>query len=56
MFSYLSPEQRVRKDRPLRAVTDEILDQISPRFEQTPGMIQRSLDLIIHSCLPVFLA
>ena len=33
MFSYLSPEQRVRKDRPLRAVTDEILDRMSPRFD-----------------------
>ena len=36
MFSYLSPEQRVRKDHPLRAVramTDEILDSMSPLFE-----------------------
>jgi transposase len=36
MFSYLSPEQRVRKDHPLRAVramTDEILEQMSPLFE-----------------------
>ena len=33
MFSYLSPEQRVRKDHPLRAVralTDEILRNMSP--------------------------
>jgi hypothetical protein len=29
--SYLSPEQRERKGRPLRAVTDEILNQMSPR-------------------------
>ena len=36
MFSYLSPEQRVRKDHPLRAVramTDEILEQMSPLFD-----------------------
>jgi transposase len=36
MFSYLSPEQRVRKDHPLRAVramTDEILEQMSSLFE-----------------------
>src|ERR1700733_5067778 len=35
MFSYLSPEQRVRKDHPLRAVramTDEILERMSPLF------------------------
>src|SRR5438105_11462113 len=36
MFSYLSPEQRVRKDHPLRAVramTDEILNSRSPLFD-----------------------
>jgi transposase len=36
MFSYLSPEQRVRKDHPLRAVralTEEILRNMSPLFE-----------------------
>jgi transposase len=36
MFSYLSPEQRVRKDHPLRAVramTDEILEGMSPLFD-----------------------
>jgi transposase len=36
MFSYLSPEARVRKDHPLRAVralTDEILRNMSPLFE-----------------------
>jgi transposase len=36
MFSYLSPEQRVRNDHPLRAVramTDEILDSMSPLFD-----------------------
>src|SRR6201993_2026618 len=36
MFSYLSPEARVRKDHPLRAVrslTDEILNNMSPLFD-----------------------
>jgi len=33
MFSYLSPEQRVRKDHPVRAMTDEVLEQMSPLFE-----------------------
>ena len=35
MFSYLSPEQRVRPDHPLRAIrrlTDEVLASLSPRF------------------------
>ena len=36
MFSYLSPEQRVRTDHPLRtvrAMTDEILRRMSPLFD-----------------------
>src|SRR4051795_7815232 len=36
MFSYLSPEARVGKDHPLRAVrsmTDEILSNMSPLFD-----------------------
>lgn len=36
MFSYLSPEQRVRKDHPLRGLrlmTDEILDSMSPLYD-----------------------
>src|SRR5215469_15585021 len=35
VFSYLSPEERVRKDHPLRAVramVDEVLKQLSRRF------------------------
>jgi len=35
MFSYLSPEQRVRPDHPLRAIrlmTDAVLRELSPRF------------------------
>jgi transposase len=37
MFSYLSPEARVRADHPLRAIrlmTDQVLDELSPRFER----------------------
>jgi transposase len=36
VFSYLSPEERVRKDHPLRAVramTDAILHEMSPVFD-----------------------
>src|SRR6202049_5160171 len=36
MFSYLSPETRVRKDHPLRVIrvmVDEILAQLSRRFD-----------------------
>ena len=36
VFSYLSPEERVRKDHPLRvvgAMTDEILREMSPVFD-----------------------
>src|SRR5512146_2801128 len=37
IFSYLSPEQRVRKDHPLRAVrtmVDEVLRSLSPQFDR----------------------
>jgi transposase len=37
MFSYLSPEQRVRKDHPLRAIrtmVDEVLGELSPQFDR----------------------
>jgi transposase len=37
MFSYISPEQRVPADhplRPIRKMTDEIFKQLSPRFDQ----------------------
>src|SRR5262245_10123927 len=36
MFSYLSPEMRVRKDHPLRAIrvmVDDVLIQMSPLFD-----------------------
>ena len=37
LFSYVSPEQRVRPDHPLRsirAMTDRVLTELSPRFER----------------------
>ena len=37
MFSYLSPEARVRKDHPLRAIrtmVDEVLGTLSPQFDR----------------------
>ena len=44
MFSYLSPEQRVRPDHPLRAIramTDEVLRALSPRFPRMYSDIGR---------------
>jgi transposase len=44
MFSYLSPEQRVRKDHPLRAVramVDEVLKQLSRRFDAMYAKVGR---------------
>src|SRR5271163_217421 len=37
VFSYLSPEQRVRQDhplRPIRAMVDQVLKQLSPKFDK----------------------
>jgi transposase len=44
MFSYLSPEQRVRPDHPLRAIrrmTDEVFATLSPRFTKMYSDIGR---------------
>jgi transposase len=44
MFSYLSPEQRVRADHPLRAIrrlTDEVFRTLSPRFSAMYSAIGR---------------
>jgi transposase len=44
MFSYLSPEQRVRADHPLRAIrrmTDEVFAALSPRFTRMYSTIGR---------------
>jgi transposase len=44
IFSYLSPEARVRKDHPLRgirAMVDEVLSQLSPRFDTMYAKVGR---------------
>ena len=44
IFSYLSPEERVRKDHPLRtvrAMVDEVLQQLSPRFDAMYAKVGR---------------
>jgi len=44
MFSYLSPEARVRKDHPLRAIramVDEVLRQLSRRFDRMYATVGR---------------
>ena len=44
IFSYLSPEMRVRKDHPLRAIrvtVDEVLQQLSPRFDTMYARVGR---------------
>jgi len=45
MYSYLSPEARVRKDHPLRAiraVVDEVLSQMSRRFDTMYASVGRA--------------
>src|SRR5467141_3373217 len=44
VFSYISPEQRVRSDhplRPVRAMVDEILKQLSPQFQKMYAKVGR---------------
>src|SRR3979411_215175 len=44
MFSYVSPEERVRPDHPLRAIrrmTDQVLRELSPRFTRMYSDIGR---------------
>ena len=44
VFSYLSPEQRVRADHPLRAIrvmVDEVLRQLSRRFDAMYASVGR---------------
>jgi hypothetical protein len=43
-FSYISPEQRVPQDHPLRslrAMTDEVLQQLQPRFNRRTILAMR---------------
>ena len=44
MFSYISPEQRVRKDhplRPIRTMVDQVLKQLSPEFNKMYSKVGR---------------
>jgi transposase len=44
VFSYLSPEQRVRKDhplRPIRAMVDQVLKDLSPEFSKMYSKVGR---------------
>jgi transposase len=44
VFSYISPEQRVRQDhplRPIRSMVDEILKQLSPQFSKMYAKVGR---------------
>src|SRR5215475_4682339 len=44
IFSYISPEQRVRKDhplRPIRAMVDEVLMKLSPEFQKMYAKVGR---------------
>jgi hypothetical protein len=44
VFSYISPEQRVPQDHPLcslRAMTDEALQQLQPRFNRRTILAMR---------------
>ena len=44
VFSYISPEQRVRSDhplRPIRTMVDEILKQLSPQFDRMYAKVGR---------------
>ena len=44
VFSYISPEQRVRSDhplRPIRTMVDEILKQLSPQFQKMYAKVGR---------------
>jgi transposase len=44
VFSYISPEQRVRKDhplRPIRTMVDEVLKELSPEFDKMYSQVGR---------------
>src|ERR1700688_2217288 len=41
VFSYVSPEQRVPQDHPLRAMTDEALRELQPRFNKLYAKTER---------------
>ena len=44
VFSYISPEQRVRKDhplRPIRSMVDKVLKELSPEFNKMYSKVGR---------------
>ncbi len=44
MFSYISPERRVRKDhplRPIRTMVDKVLKELSPEFDKMYSKVGR---------------
>src|ERR1700724_3702190 len=44
VFSYISPEQRVRKDhplRPIRTMVDQVLKELSPEFSKMYSKVGR---------------
>src|ERR1700745_2616442 len=44
VFSYISPEQRVRKDhplRPIRTMVDQVLKELSPEFNKMYAKVGR---------------
>src|SRR4029078_13717346 len=51
IFSYLSPEARVRKDHPLRAIRtmmDEVLSQLSRRFVRIQANKAAKQKVVVH--------
>ena len=47
VFSYVSPEQRIPQDhplRPLRVMTDEALGELQPRFHKLYAKTGRAVD------------
>ena len=53
MFSYISPEERVPADHPLRAIrriTDRALERLSPRFGTLVREVRPAVDCRRRSC------
>ena len=51
VFSYISPEQRVRKDhplRPIRTMVDEILKQVSPQFNMLHSSSLHNFEIVLR--------
>jgi hypothetical protein len=55
MFSYVSPEARVRRDHPLRAIcrlTDAVLARLSPEFDRLYSRLGRPSIPAEKCCVP----